>query len=246
MRIIISPAKKMRTDTDSLPWQDLPLFLPQAERLLAALRAMDAAALQQLWQCGDRLARENGGRLAAMDLGRGLTPALLSYQGIQYQYMAPGVFTAGALRYVQERLRILSGFYGLLRPFDGVTPYRLEMQARLAVDGCRDLYAFWGGALAEALAAETDLVLNLASREYSRAVEPHLPPSVRFLTCVFGEEKDGKVVEKGTMCKMARGEMVRFLAEHNISRARDVRDFDRLGYRFSPACSTENHFVFIK
>ena len=107
MRIIISPAKKMRTDTDSLPWQDLPLFLPQAERLLAALRAMDAAALQQLWQCGDRLARENGERLAAMDLGRGLTPALLSYQGIQYQYMAPGVFTAGALRYVQERLRIL-------------------------------------------------------------------------------------------------------------------------------------------
>ena len=104
----------------------------------------------------------------------------------------------------------------------------------------------WGGTLAEALAAETDLVLNLASREYSRAVEPHLPSSVRFLTCVFGEEKGGKVVEKGTMCKMARGEMVRFLAEHNISRAQDVRDFDRLGYRFSPACSTENHFVFIK
>ena len=181
-----------------------------------------------------------------MDLRRRLTPALLSYEGIQYQYMAPGVFEAGQLDYVREHLRILSGFYGLLRPFDGVTPYRLEMQARLAVDGCRDLYAFWGGVLAEALAAETDLVLNLASREYSRAVEPHLPPSVRFLTCVFGEEKDGKVVEKGTMCKMARGEMVRFLAEHDISRAQDVRDFDRLGYRFSPACSTENHFVFIK
>ena len=89
-------------------------------------------------------------------------------------------------------------------------------------------------------------MLTLASREYSRAVEPHLPPSVRFLTCVFGEEKDGKVVEKGTMCKMARGEMVRFLAEHDISRAQDVRDFDRLGYHFSPARSTENHFVFIK
>ena len=99
--------------------------------------------------------------------------------------------------YIREHLRILSGFYGLLRPFDGVTPYRLEMQARLSVDGKKDLYAFWGGRLAEHLAAETDLVLNLASKEYSRAVEPYLPASVRFLTCTFGEWKGGKIVEKG-------------------------------------------------
>ena len=246
MRIIISPAKKMRTDTDSLPWQDLPLFLPQAERLLAALRAMDAAALQQLWQCGDRLARENGERLAAMDLGRGLTPALLSYQGIQYQYMAPGVFTAGALRYVQERLRILSGFYGLLRPFDGVTPYRLEMRAKLAVDGARDLYGFWGDRLARQLAAETDWVLNLASREYSLAVSPHLPPSVRLVTCVFGEVQRGKVVEKGTLCKMARGEMVRYLAEGQLTDLEAVRGFDRLGYRYAPGLSGGDTLVFLR
>ena len=246
MRIIISPAKKMRTDEDGFAPEGLPPFLDRTERLLAALRAMPPQALQALWKCSDAIAKLNVERLGTMDLRRHLTPALLSYEGIQYQYMAPGVFEAGQLDYVREHLRILSGFYGLLRPFDGVTPYRLEMQARLAVNGCRDLYAFWDGVLAEALAAETDLVLNLASREYSRAVEPHLPPSVRFLTCVFGEEKDGKVVEKGTMCKMARGEMVRFLAEHDISRTQDIRDFDRLGYHFSPACSTENHFVFIK
>ena len=247
MRIIISPAKKMRTDTDSLPWQDLPLFLPQAEQLLAALRAMDAAALQQLWQCGDRLARENGERLAAMDLGRGLTPALLSYQGIQYQYMAPGVFTAGALRYVQERLRILSGFYGLLRPFDGVTPYRLEMQARLSVNGCPDLYAFWGDRLARALAGEAGLVVDLASQEYSRAVLPHLPPSVEVLTCTFGElRKDGRVVEKGTLCKMARGQMVRWMAERGVRRSEELKDFQDLGYRYDAAHSGHDHYVFLK
>ena len=120
------------------------------------------------------------------------------------------------------------------------------MQARLSVDGCRDLYAFWGGAPAEALAAETDLVVNLASREYSRAVEPHLPPTVRFLTCTFGEENGGKVLEKGTACKMARGQMVRWMAEYGIDRAEDLRDFDGLGYAFSPVHSTENHFVFLK
>lgn len=246
MYMIISPAKRMRTDTDTLPPRDLPAFLPEAERLLGALRALPPGERKALWRCSDAIAARNEERLGDMDLHRGLTPAILSYEGIQYQYMAPGVFETGQYAYLQRHLRILSGLYGILRPFDGVTPYRLEMQARLAADGHRDLYDFWGDKLARSLDGAGGLVINLASREYSRAVEPHLPPSVRFLTCVFGEEKDGKVVEKGTMCKMARGEMVRFLAEHNISRARDVRDFDRLGYRFSPARSTENHFVFIK
>ena len=246
MRIIISPAKKMIVDTDSFPPESLPAFLPRTERLLSALRAMSPPALQALWKCNDAITALNVERLAAMDLRRNLTLAILSYEGIQYRYMAPTVFETGHLDYIRARLRILSGFYGLLRPFDGVTPYRLEMQARLSVDGCRDLYAFWGGAPAEALAAETDLVVNLASREYSRTVEPHLPPTVRFLTCTFGEENGGKVLEKGTACKMARGQMVRWMAEHGIGRAEDLRDFDGLGYAFSPVHSTENHFVFLK
>lgn len=246
MRIIISPAKKMIVDTDSFPLESLPTFLPRTERLLAVLRDMSPAQLQALWKCNDAIAALNVERLAAMDLSRSLTPAILSYEGIQYRYMAPTVFERSQLDYIRDHLRILSGFYGLLRPFDGVTPYRLEMQAKLAVDGCRDLYAFWGNALAEALAAETDLVVNLASKEYSKAVESHLPPSVRFLTCTFGEEKNGKVLEKGTACKMARGQMVRWMAERGVERAEDLRDFDGLGYAFSPAHSTENHFVFLK
>lgn len=246
MRIIISPAKKMNVDTDSFAVEGLPRFIDEAEQLKAVLQSMSPRELQALWKCNDAIAGLNVERLRNMDLRRRLTPAILAYEGIQYQYMAPGVFETGHLAYIREHLRILSGFYGLLRPFDGVTPYRLEMQARLRVDGHQDLYAFWGGRLAEQLAAETDLVLNLASREYSRAVEPHLPPSVRFLTCTFGEWKDGKVIEKGTICKMARGQMVRWLAENNITSREDIRAFTDLGYRFSPDQSTENNDVFIK
>ena len=176
MRIIISPAKKMNRDTDSFAPEGLPAFLPETRRVLSALEALSPAQLQALWKCSDAIARENVERLRTMDLERGLTPALFAYEGIQYQYLAPGVLEREALDYVKEHLRILSGFYGLLRPMDGVTPYRLEMGAKLAVDGCRDLYAFWGERLALALAAETDLVLDLASKEYSRAVLPHLPP----------------------------------------------------------------------
>ena len=225
MRIIISPAKKMNIDRDSFAVEATPQFLADTERLMAALGAMSDGELQTLWKCNDAIARQNVARLRDMDLRRALTPAILSYEGIQYRYMAPRVMEAGQLDYLRERLRILSGFYGLLRPFDGVTPYRLEMQARLSVDGAKDLYAFWGRRLAENLAGETDWVLNLASKEYSRAVEPHLPPGVRFLTCTFGEWRDGKVVEKGALCKMARGQMVRWLAENRMEQAEDIRAF---------------------
>ena len=246
MRIIIAPAKKMVVDTDSFAVDGLPLFLEQTERLKAALQGMSPVKLQALWKCNDAIAKLNTERLDAMDLRRRLTPAIVSYEGIQYQYMAPGVMETAQLDYLREHLRILSGFYGLLRPFDGVTPYRLEMQAKLSVDGCRDLYNFWGDALAHQLASETDFVLNLASKEYSRAVEPHLPKSVRFLTCTFGEHKDGKVIEKGTVCKMARGQMVRWLAENNVTSRADIRAFDQLGYRFQPELSNESHNVFLK
>ena len=246
MRIIIAPAKKMRSDPDSLAPAGLPDFLPETEALCTALRAMDPAALQRLWKCNDRIAALNVRRLEEMDLRRNLTPAILAYEGIQYQYMAPGVFSREEYAYVQTHLRILSGFYGLLRPFDGVTPYRLEMQAKLAVGGARDLYGFWGDRLARRLFAETDLILNLASKEYSLCVSRFLEPSVRFVTCVFGQEKDGKILEQGTQCKMARGEMVRYLAETGAETLEAVRGFDRLDYRFSPAHSDEETLVFLR
>ena len=247
MKIIISPAKKMIVDTDIFPPESLPAFLPRTERLLSVLRTMSPAALQALWKCNDAIAALNVERLRTMELERGLTPALLSYVGIQYQTMAARVFETGQYEFLQEHLRILSGFYGLLRPFDGVTPYRLEMGARLAVDGCRDLYAFWGEKLARALAGESGWVLDLASKEYSRAVLPHLPPSVRVVTCVFGELRpDGKVVEKGTLCKMARGEMVRYLAQIRGEEPEALRGFDRLHYTFSPEHSDETTYVFLR
>ena len=207
---------------------------------------MSYGELKALWKCNDSIAAMNAERLQRMDLRHGLTPAILAYDGIQYQYMAPGVFTEGELEYVQEHLRILSGFYGVLRPFDGVTPYRLEMQARLLTYEGKDLYSYWGTSIAETVWAETDCVVDLASREYSLCVSRHRLPEKQLITCVFGERKDGRIIEKGTLCKMARGEMVRFLAERRAEEPEDLRDFDRLGYRFSPADSTPAAYVFLK
>ena len=245
MRIIISPAKKMKTDTDTLPWQDLPCFIDKAQTLYETLKAMSYEKLKKLWKCNDSIAALNMERLQSTDLHTRLTPAILSYEGIQYQYMAPGVFTEEQLAYVQTHLRILSGLYGVLRPFDGVTPYRLEMQAKLQTDGAKDLYGYWGSGMADRLYEETDCIINLASKEYSVCVSRYQKPGTRFITCVFGEEKDGKIVEKGTLCKMARGEMVRHLAEARAESPEALKDFACLNYAFSTEHSNESTYVFL-
>ncbi len=147
MRIIISPAKKMNEERDDFPALGLPVFLDRTETLRDWLKGLSYADAKALWSCNDKLAELNHDRYAVMgaldELPR-LTPAILSYEGIQYQYMAPSVFEYGEFDYVQSHLRILSGFYGVLKPMDGVTPYRLEMQAKAEVDGFKNLYEFWG------------------------------------------------------------------------------------------------------
>ena len=245
MRIIISPAKKMKVDTDSFPYRDLPVFLSNTEEICGELQSMSYEELKKLWKCNDQIAQLNVRRLQDMDLYNRLTPAVLAYEGIQYQYMAPGVFTDQEFGYIQEHLRILSGFYGILRPFDGVTPYRLEMQAKLRMGARKDLYAYWGDRLAQTLCAESNCILNLASREYSICVSKYLPDTARFITCVFGEENDGKVIEKGTMCKMARGEMVRFMAQYQIENPDQIKSFDRLNYRFDESRSDDSTYIFL-
>lgn len=149
-----------------------------------------------------------------------------------------------ALVWLDAHLRILSGFYGVLRPFDAVLPYRLEMQAKLAVDGARDLYAFWGGRLYEAL-EEDALIVNLASEEYAKAVRPYVQPAVRFVSVRFGEFANGRVRQKGTFAKMARGEMVRYMAENQISDLDSLRHFDALGLRYADALSDDSTLTYL-
>ena len=180
-----------------------------------------------------------------MDLRKCLTPAILAYDGIQYTYMAPAVFEQRYFDYVQEHVRILSGFYGSVKPMDGVVPYRLEMQAKAAVDGTKNLYDFWGDSLYREVLPGDRIIINLASKEYSKCIEKYLQPQDRFITVVFGELSNGKVVQKGVYAKMARGEMVRFAAEINAQSHEQLKAFDR-GYRFDKERSTETEYVFIR
>ena len=246
MRIILSPAKKMNEETDILAPQGLPVFMDHTEEIMRWMQALSYEEAKKLWGCNDSIARQNYERFQQMDLYQRLTPAILSYEGIAYQYMAPSVFANGEFSYVQEHLRILSAFYGVVKPMDGVTPYRLEMQAKVRIAGAKDLYAYWGDCIYREVLDDSHVIVNLASKEYSKCVEKYLTDEERYITCVFGEISGEKIVQKGVYAKMARGEMVRYMAEHNVQQPEEMKGFDRLGYAFREDLSGEQEYVFIK
>ena len=246
MRIIISPAKQMRLDTDAFTCTEVPVFMEKTEILKNWISGLSYDEQKKLWACNDKIAKQNAERFADMDLRRSLTPALLAYDGIQYTYMAPAVFEDGQYNYVQEHLRILSGFYGVVKPMDGVVPYRLEMQAKAAVAGHRNLYDFWGDDLYREVMDGSRILINLASKEYSKCVEKYLQPEDRYITCVFGEPEGGKIVQKGVYAKMARGEMVRFMAGIQAEEPDQIKAFNWSGYSFDESRSSDTEYVFVR
>lgn len=246
MKIIISPAKKMVMDEEHDLRITKACFLEDAKIIHQQLLSMSHQKLQDLWQCNDEIAQLNYKRLLAMDLDKAITPAILAYDGIQYKYMGPRVFETEHFNYLQNRLYILSGFYGLLKSTDAVVPYRLEMQSKLSINNKRNLYEYWSDRLYKELIQDDKVILNLASKEYSRNIEKYLENDVSFISCTFGVLKDKKIQVKATDAKMARGEMVRWCAENNINSVEEVVKFNRLGYHYEEKLSAENNFVFIK
>ena len=244
MKIILSPTKKMITDTDSIAPVGLPELLDKTTEILSWLQGKSKEELKAIWKCNDKIAEQNFHRLEYMDIYHMLTPAVLSYEGIAFQYMAPSVFEDRQFEYIQDRLRILSAFYGVLKPMDGVTPYRLEMQAKIGIGDARNLYEYWGDILYASVIDNSRIIINLASKEYSKCIEKHLTSLDHYITITFCELSGDKLVTKGTYAKMARGEMVRYMAENNIEDPMDIQEFDRLGYSFRADLSSDNEYVF--
>lgn len=244
MKIIIAPAKIMKIDRDSFPIQSKPQFLDKTRILERFLKSRSNEQLKDLWHASENVTKQSILQLENMNLDERLTPAILAFSGIQYQYMAPDLFTQPALDYIQNNLRILSGFYGMLRPFDGVCPYRLELNTKMV--GFRDysLYHFWGSDIAENLFQEDNIVIDLASKQYTRLVKPYLSQGRQLITVDFQELKNDKWKTVGVHAKMARGEMVRYIAEKQIKNPTDLQDFNDFEFQFEPDVSTKDHYVF--
>lgn len=236
MKIIISPAKQMKLCEDDLFPLTTPCLLEKTNHLLQQLQSKSYEELKTILQCSDKLAAQAYENYQNFNGDQNRSAAILTYKGIQYQYMAPDILEDAALLYLQDHLFILSGFYGILRPFDGIVKYRLEMQAKLP----DSLYDYWKDDLANAI--DDDVILNLASEEYAKCIRPYKP----LIDVHFYEQLPDKRIEKGVYVKMARGQMVRFLADQKIQSPDDVKAFSESGYVFDKDTSTENIFNFVR
>lgn len=251
MLMVISPSKTQdfASGTD-LP-HSLPVKLEQTQTLLKGLQALSCDQLGQLMKISPKLADLNYGRYQAFQWP--LTPqnskqALLAFKGDVYQGIAVEKYTQAEFDYAQAHLRILSGFYGVLKPLDLIQPYRLEMHTPLQIDQHKGLYEFWDHQLTDILLEDLgsdQRLINLASQEYFKAVQsPRLDPKV--VNISFKQQHKGSYKVMGIHAKRARGLMVNFAIQNQITDAQDLQGFAIAGYQFRPDFSDPNHWVFCR
>lgn len=246
MKIIISPAKRMSNDIAYLKPTSLPYYIQEAKVLVNILKQKKVNELQSILKCNTAIAEESYQNYQQMRLNKNGVPAILAYQGIQYQYMAASIFTEEQFAYVQDHVVILSALYGALRPLDSVVPYRLELENAFRVADNKNLYAFWQDKPYRLVSKTEDVMVDLASVQYSKLIKKYIQKKQRLIQCRFMEEEDGTLKEKGVYVKMVRGAMVRYLAEEKIASLAKLKDFHELGYQFDSMLSDEEHFIFIR
>ena len=252
MKIIISPAKSLDFESKvptSLHTQ--PRFLEQSEKLSKKLKTLSKKKLSDLMKISDDLASLNYERNQTWETP--FTPknskqAIYAFTGAVFQGIDVNSFEEEKIPLLQERLRILSGLYGLLKPLDLIQPYRLEMGTKLKVGRRENLYKFWDDTVAKALNEELtddELLINLASSEYFKVI-PKKVLKVPMITPVFKDFKNGQYKTIMTYAKIARGLMVRYIINNNVKTIEELKGFDVDKYRFSEEMSTETELVFTR
>ncbi|TCI90301.1 peroxide stress protein YaaA [Tenacibaculum sp. M341] len=252
MKIIISPAKSLdfenKAATDSFTNSD---FLEHSEKLQKKLKTLSRNKLSELMKISDDLANLNYERNQAWSVPFDLEnakQAVYSFTGEVYRGLDVYSLPEEKIPELQDKLRILSGLYGLLKPLDLIQPYRLEMGTRLKVGRTENLYKFWGDTLANSLNEELEddeLFVNLASAEYFKAV-PKKVLKVPMIVPVFKDFKNGQYKTIMTFAKKARGLMVRYLIENDIETLDGIKGFNVDGYGFSEEMSEGNELVFTR
>ena len=252
MLIFLSPAKSLDYQTPAhVVTHTQPAFLDRSAALIEQLRTLSPADIANLMDLSDPLALLNFNRYADWSLP--FTPenakqAVLAFDGDVYDGLAAKTLAADDLDFAQQHVRILSGLYGILKPLDLMQPYRLEMGTKFKNAAGKDLYAFWGETLLNAINAELDamphpVAVNLASEEYFKAVVGRKLKG-RLIQPVFEDWKNGKYKIISFYAKRARGLMTRYAVLNRLSEPEGLKAFDYDGYAFAPEASDDKSWVF--
>ena len=250
--LLLAPSKGQTfAPIDPHPTTFQPEFPDQSGMLIQALARLDGPALAKLMQLSPALTEQTLDKIRALATDAApARPALFAFSGEAFRSLDAASLNEADLQFAQAQLRILSGLYGVLRPFDLIRPHRLEMATRLAVGTAKNLYDFWGELVTASLnrdlaREETPVVLNLASDEYARVVQKKRL-TAPWLDIQFKEESNGRLRSVAIHAKRARGLMARFILRERITRAADLRAFSDAGYRFRPELSSEWSWVFAR
>jgi len=253
MLMIISPAKTLDYDSPlATETYTQPDFLDDACELIDQLKALEPHQVSNLMSISDKLGQLNAERFRTWHTP--FTPdnarqAILAFKGDVYTGLDAESFSEQDFAFAQKHLRILSGLYGLLKPLDLMQPYRLEMGTRFENQRGKDLYAFWGSKITDALnkllAQDDQVLVNLASNEYFKSVQTKQLDG-RLITPQFKDWKNGQYKMISFYAKKARGLMCRYAIQNQITQADDLKGFNLEGYYFSEDQSDKNNWVFLR
>lgn len=237
MIVYISPAKGF--NEVEMESRTLPIFLNESEFLIENLKKYSIEDLEKLMKINSKLAKLNYDRFQNFEFSKDLTPAIYGYDGIQYKTIDIESLDWEDIEYLDEHLRIISGLYGVLKPLDGIYPYRLEMGTKLILDKNKNLYDFWGDKIYKNLAEESDgVIVNLASLEYSKGISKYVENEL-YIECIFKEKRGDELKIMSVSSKKARGLMVRFIAKNRIEDYRELKKFNLGGYIYREDLSIE-------
>lgn len=252
MLIFLSPAKSLDYKTPPhVATHSLPAYLKQSETLIKQLRKLSPADIANLMDLSDPLALLNFNRYADWSLPfspDNAKQAVLAFDGDVYDGLSAKTLSADDLDFAQSQVRILSGLYGILKPLDLIQPYRLEMGTKFANKVGKDLYAFWGETLLDAINAELDamphpVAVNLASEEYFKAAVGRKIKG-QLIQPVFEDWKGGRYKIISFYAKRARGLMTRYAVLNRLTDPEGLKDFDSDGYAWVPEASDDKSWVF--
>ena len=239
MKIIISPAKTMVEGEGE--YASLPQCISHADQIRQYVCSLQIPQLMQMWGCSEKIAEANYKRFADMDLHAHLMCAIERYTGMQYQNLDYSSLSDAHQEYIKDHVFIVDAFYGLLKPDDGIVTYRMDFHADLQIEDAVNLYAYWKDVPASLI--QDDVLINLASDEYAKAILPYYKGKV--INIRFARYKNGKLVSASTLAKKARGRFLRWMAQEGIENTEHLKLFACDGFVFEPAASSDTVFIFV-
>ncbi len=240
MKIIISPAKTVKEGQGH--YGSLPQLLARTEQIRKEVLKKDLYELMEMWGCSEKIAEINQKRFAEMNLSENLMCAIERYTGMQYQSLDYASLNETQKAYILKHVWIPDAFYGLLKADDGIVPYRMDFHTQIQINGRKDLYAYWKDLPSSLI--EDDLLINLASEEYAKAILPYYSGSV--VSIRFMQNKNGKLRSASTLAKKARGTFLRWMAVNSMESLEQMKNFDLDGFHYEKDVSNESCFVFVK